>query len=186
MTLFSASRGAHQGGGGEHLYFRLDIILVKGLSKRTLNTYFSDVKIDPKYVFFAYVFVNLCHVLSKFVNMTENIPCFPNVHIFEPLNDVCVYIAWSWKTTLITWIFFTRIISNFKYKSPPPPPPPRCPSPFYSGRPDYYCYERVLVHCTTNLFTSPPRLVPYSFSSPGWRGAMRVKCLAQEHVTSQS
>ena len=28
-------------GGGEHLYFRLDIILVKGLSKHTLNTYFQ-------------------------------------------------------------------------------------------------------------------------------------------------
>ena len=35
-------------GGGGHLYFRLDIILVKGLSKHTLNTYFSGMKIDPK------------------------------------------------------------------------------------------------------------------------------------------
>ena len=38
-------------GGGENLYFRLDIIFVKGLSKYTLNTYFSDMKIDLKYVF---------------------------------------------------------------------------------------------------------------------------------------
>ena len=36
---------------GGHLYFRLDIILVKGLSKHTLNTYFSGMKIDPKYAF---------------------------------------------------------------------------------------------------------------------------------------
>ena len=28
---------------------------------------------------------------------------FPN---FAPLNDVRAYIAWSWKTTLITWIFY--------------------------------------------------------------------------------
>ena len=33
---------------GGHLYFRLDIILVKGLSKHTLNAYFSGMKIDPK------------------------------------------------------------------------------------------------------------------------------------------
>ena len=38
-------------GGGGHLYFRLDNILVKGLSKHTLNTYFSGMKKDPKYVF---------------------------------------------------------------------------------------------------------------------------------------
>ena len=36
---------------GGHLYFRLDIIRVKGLSKHTLNTYFSGMKIDPKYAF---------------------------------------------------------------------------------------------------------------------------------------
>ena len=38
-------------GGGGHLYFRLDIFLIKGHSKHTLNTYFSGMKIDPKYVF---------------------------------------------------------------------------------------------------------------------------------------
>ena len=43
----------HGSGGGGHLYFRLDIILVKGLSKHTLNTYFSGMKIDPKYAFFS-------------------------------------------------------------------------------------------------------------------------------------
>ena len=37
--------------GGGNLYFRLDIILVKGLSKHTLNTYFPGMKIDPKYAF---------------------------------------------------------------------------------------------------------------------------------------
>ena len=35
-------------GGGEHLYFRLYIILVKGLSKDTLDRYFSGMKINPK------------------------------------------------------------------------------------------------------------------------------------------
>ena len=37
--------------GGGHLYFRLDIILIKGLSKHTLNTSFSGMKIDPNYAF---------------------------------------------------------------------------------------------------------------------------------------
>ena len=41
----------------------------------------------------------------KFVNMTKNTPFFPILHVFEPLNDVREYSAWSWKTTLITWIF---------------------------------------------------------------------------------
>ena len=34
-----------------HLYFRLDIILVKGISKHTLSTYFQYLKIDSKYLF---------------------------------------------------------------------------------------------------------------------------------------
>ena len=37
---------------GGHLYFGVDIILVKGLSKHTLNTYFPVGKTDPKYAFF--------------------------------------------------------------------------------------------------------------------------------------
>ena len=62
---------------GGHLYFGLDIILVKRLSKHTLNTYFSGMKIDPKYAFLHAFFLNLC-VMSfpKFVNLTQNIPFF--------------------------------------------------------------------------------------------------------------
>ena len=36
---------------GGHLYFRLDIVLVKGLTKHILDTYFSGMKIHPKYTF---------------------------------------------------------------------------------------------------------------------------------------
>ena len=55
---------------------------------------------------FACIFLNL-PVMSfpKFVYMTKNTPFFPILHVFAPLNDVRAYIAWSWKTTLITWIF---------------------------------------------------------------------------------
>ena len=82
---------------GGHLYFRLDIILVKGLSKHTLNTYFKGVKIDPKYMFLHAVFLNLS-VMSfpKFVKMTKNTPFFSNfAYVFAPLNDVRTYIALS-------------------------------------------------------------------------------------------
>ena len=49
-VLYSKSliKGKYPGG---NLYFRLDIILDKELSKHTLNTYLSGMKIDPKYVF---------------------------------------------------------------------------------------------------------------------------------------
>ena len=59
------------------------------------------------------------HVLSKICHYDQKHTFFPILHIFAPLKDVRVYIAYSWKTTLITWIFFTRMISNFKHKWPP-------------------------------------------------------------------
>ena len=52
---------------GWHLYFRLDIILVKGLSKHTLNTYFSGMKINPKYAF-LHAFFWIC-VSCPFQNL---------------------------------------------------------------------------------------------------------------------
>ena len=44
----------------------------------------------------------------KFVTMTKNTPFFPFpiLHVFATLHDVHAYIAWSWKTTLITWFFY--------------------------------------------------------------------------------
>ena len=58
----------HAGEG--HLYFRLDIILVKGLSKPTLNTHF--MKIDPKYMFF--LFCPSCPF--------QNLSLWPKTHLF--------------------------------------------------------------------------------------------------------
>ena len=71
-------------GGGGHLYFRLDIILVKELSKHTLSTYFSSMKIDPKYVF-LHVFLNLSVMFfPKLVKMAKNTPFFQILHVFAP------------------------------------------------------------------------------------------------------
>ena len=91
-------------GGGGHLYVRLDIILVKGLSKHTLSMYFSVIKIDA----FLHAFP-LIYPSRPF----QNLPLWPKTHPFlqfctflHPLNDVGAYIAWSWKSTLIMWIFY--------------------------------------------------------------------------------
>ena len=40
----------------------------------------------------------------KYVYMTKNTPFFQILHVFASLNAVRAYSAWSWKTTLITWI----------------------------------------------------------------------------------
>ena len=55
----------------------------------------------------------------KFVYMTKN-TLFPILHVFAPLNDVRAYSAWSWKTTLITWIF-GRAWYPLDIRVPPPP-----------------------------------------------------------------
>ena len=51
--------------------------------------------------------------------MTKNIPFFPILHVFAPLNDVRAYIAWSWKTTLITWIFLRGWYPTSNTSGPP-------------------------------------------------------------------
>ena len=80
------------GGGG--LVFRLDIILVKGLSKYTLNTYFSGMKIDPKYVF-LHAFFLICVSCPFQINQYDQTHTFfSNFARFAPLNDVRAYIAW--------------------------------------------------------------------------------------------
>ena len=65
------------------------------------------MKIDPKYAFLHAFF--LIYPSCPFQNVSiwpKTHPFFfPILHVFAPLNDVRAYIAWSWKTTLITWIF---------------------------------------------------------------------------------
>ena len=85
-TLFCHHHSTNPGilAGGA-LYFRLDIILVKGLSKHTLNTYFSGMKTNPKYAFLLVIFLNLCIMsFPKFVNMAKNIPFFQFCTFLHP------------------------------------------------------------------------------------------------------
>ena len=78
--------------------------------KRTFQTHpthiFFRYENRPQIQVFACVFLYLSIMsFPKFVTMTKNTPFFPILHVFAPLNNVRAYIAWSWKTTLITWIF---------------------------------------------------------------------------------
>ena len=63
-------------------------------------------------------------VLRLFQNLwtwPNNTSFFPILQIFAPLNDVRMYIAWSWKTTLIMWIFFYEDDIQLQIQVPPPP-----------------------------------------------------------------
>ena len=104
------------------LVYWLDIILVKGLSKHTLNTYFSGVKIYPKYVF-LHAFFFICPIMSfpKFVNMTKT----------HPFSNFACFCTPKWCTRVQCLVlknnpnyvnFFTRMISTFEYKWPPTEP----------------------------------------------------------------
>ena len=84
--------------------------------KRTFKTQTLNTR-------FACVFLNLS--VMSFENLSiwqKNTPFFPILHVFTPLNDVRAYIAWSWKTTLITWIFFFYEDGiQLQIHLPPPP-----------------------------------------------------------------
>ena len=55
----------------------------------------------------------------KCVTMTKNTPMFQILHIFAPLNNVRAYIAWSWKTTLIMWLFLRAWYPTSNTSAPP-------------------------------------------------------------------
>ena len=71
--VISSTTAFDVNGGG--LYFRLDIILIKGISKHTLNMYFSGLKIDPKYTF-LHVFFLICPSCPF-----QNLSIWPKTHL---------------------------------------------------------------------------------------------------------
>ena len=107
--------------GGATRMARGGIRLVHGLTKSTLITYYSGMKKDPKYAF-LHAFLLIC-LSCSFQNLSvwpKNTPFFPILHVFGPLNDVRAYSAWSWKTTLITWIFGRAWYPPWHSSGPPP------------------------------------------------------------------
>ena len=107
--------------GGAHLYFRLDIILIKGLSKHTLNTYFSGMKIDPKYPFLQAFFLIFPSCPFK------NLSLWPKRH---PFFQFCMFCTPKWCTLIHCLVlkndpnyvnFFYNDIHIFIIQVPPPP-----------------------------------------------------------------
>ena len=108
-----------------------------------LITYFSGMKIDPRYGF-LHAFFLIC-LSCPF----QNLSIWPKIHpffqfctFFAPLNDVCAYITWSWKTTLITWIFGWAWYP-LDIRVPPPPDQKT------STRGALYYFHVRLTHCPT-------------------------------------
>ena len=85
--------------------------------KSTLITYFSGMKIDPKYAFLHAFF--LIYLSCSFQNLSKNTPFFQIFAHFAPLNNVRAYSAWSWKTTLITWNFGRAWYPPWQSSGPP-------------------------------------------------------------------
>ena len=107
-------------GGGATRMARGGIRLVHELTKSTLITYFSGMKVDPKYAFLhAYFLICLSCSFQNFSIWPKTHPFFPILHVFTPLNDVRAYSAWSWKTTLITWIFGRAWYPPLTFEWPP-------------------------------------------------------------------
>ena len=107
---------------GHHLYFRLDIILVKGLSRHTLNTYFSDMKIDPKYAFLhAFFLICLSYPFQNLSIWPKTHPFFQFCTFLHPKR--CMHVHCLVLKNNPNYVnFFTRMISNFRYKCPPMKP----------------------------------------------------------------
>ena len=95
------------------------IRLVHGLTKSTLITYFSGMKIDPKYAFLHALFLNL-PVMSfpKFVYMTKNTPFFLFCMFFKRCTLVHCLVL---KNNPNYVNFWTSLIPALTFECPPPP-----------------------------------------------------------------
>ena len=106
------------GVGGSHLYFRLDIILVKGLSKHILITYFPGMKTNPKYEFMHVFFLIFRHLFSKIYDHHQKHTLFPLLHIFVPLNYIHAYCL-VLENDPSYMFHFTRMIPTLKIQVAP-------------------------------------------------------------------
>ena len=114
LTMVTSPRGATRMARG-------GIRLVHGLTKGTLITYFSGMKIDPKYAFLhAFFLIDLSCSFQNLSIWPKTHPFFPILHVFAPLKDVRAYSAWFRKTTLITWIFGRAWYHPWHSSGPPP------------------------------------------------------------------
>ena len=123
--IFQNAKGIPNGffypaGGGGTRMARGGIRLVHGLTKSTLIKYFSGMKTDPKYAFLhAFFLISLSRSFQNLSIWLKTHLFFPILHVFAPLNDVRAYSAWSWKTTIITWIFGRAWYPGLTFECPP-------------------------------------------------------------------
>ena len=111
QTLHPTQGGTQMARGG--------IRLVHGLTKSTLITYFSGMKIDPKYAF-LHAFFLICLPCS-FQNLSvwpKTYPFFPILHVFGPLKRCTVraYSAWSWSNNPNYVNFWTSLIPPLTFE----------------------------------------------------------------------
>ena len=96
------------------------------ISYRTFKTHPKHIfpqskKKGPLKHFFMLSFLIFHHVFF-FQNLwpwPKTQPFLPILHVFVPINDVCTYTAWSWKSTLITWIFLWGWYPTSNASGPP-------------------------------------------------------------------
>ena len=102
--------------GGGYLYFRLDIILVKGLSKHPLNTYFSGMKKDLKYAF-LHTFFLICE--SQIRVFPGGLSYWHGVRICDCLLGrffakfgiaIGGFLSQTKEPKFINWVYFGQII----------------------------------------------------------------------------
>ena len=94
---------------------RLATSLIQTHPKHVFSMYDDRPQID---VFACFLFLIFHHHFPKFVTMTKINPIFQILDI-APLNNVCVYIAGSRKTTLIMYFFYKDDIQLANTSVPP-------------------------------------------------------------------
>ena len=110
------------GGGGWGIVFQAGYHPRKRTFKTHLSMYFPGMEIDPKYAFLHVFFLICpsCHLQNLWTWPKTHTLFFLILHVFAPLNDAHTYVSWSWKTTLITWIFLQGWYSTSNTSAPPP------------------------------------------------------------------
>ena len=148
-------------GRGEALEFQAGYHPRKRTFKTHPNTYFSGMKIDPKYAFCMCFSQFVRHVLFKICQYDQRHTLFSNFARFcTPKRYTRVHCL-VLKNNPNYVIFFTRMISNFKYKCPPPGP---CHS--FRGTVGLYMYMKSICNaqvciCNAHLSNWFSPMLPY-------------------------
>ena len=145
--------GSGRGGGYGHLYFWVDIILLKGLSKHTLSMYFPSMKIDSNYAF----------LLVFFFPLIFSIRVFPRICKHDKKHILFSNFVWFCTPKRCTHVhrlvlannpnymnFFLRGWYQLQIQVPPPPRPGAKMINFLPNSKFCWKYQHIILE--TNLF----------------------------------